>query len=241
MKQITLSTEQIKSIQKRAFEYNIKELIPEYSKYSISEIQHFIKYFNVVLSINIRKDYMNNDLIKLTQQLQKAIISGNEIYISVKSPYKNSAKMSITSQTLIHTLHSFCNTLLNESMSSTFQEKLHLQPKERMSTDSNIFNFTVPYTTDEFKKIIAYQKKSTSIFNNYDKKNKIQGPILQLINKYRNNKIFDTSLKTIATNEACFIYDTLTDLDIIEDESFSHQDKYKAIQRFIPKDYFKQI
>ena len=58
--------------------------------------------------------------------------------------------------------------------------------------------------------------------------------VQEIIKKLRETGVFNKELKTIATKEACFLYDILVCSDIIKlDPYFNGQEKYQFIKRFL--------
>lgn len=91
------------------------------------------------------------------------------------------------------------------------------------------------YTDDILDKIIEYEKKTYEEAIITSKKSlalKIKG----IVRLYRADNVFDKTKKTIATKEACFLFDTLAYLGIIpETKTENNSDKYEFIKKELRK------
>ncbi|MDR3704339.1 MAG: hypothetical protein P4L28_00335 [Paludibacteraceae bacterium] len=112
----------------------------------------------------------------------------------------------------------------------TDQELIELSPEfdDYLRKEATSKYYTL-CTNDEIK-IIEDQL-------NYYKNNRlteIKELIGILLNKLRKVKAFRTDLKTIATNEACFLYDILDYFEIVPNADFMNsQEKYQFIKRYL--------
>lgn len=96
-------------------------------------------------------------------------------------------------------------------------------------------NYPDVFTDDLLHKIIEYEK------NVYEKslkpiKSGLAYKIKRLVHFFRSDNVFDKTKKTIATNEACFLFDTLAYLGIIpETKTENNSDKYEFIKKELRK------
>lgn len=91
------------------------------------------------------------------------------------------------------------------------------------------------FTDDILMKIIEYERKT------YEKafvssKKSLALKIKAIVRLYRDDNVFDKTMKTIATKEACFLFDTLAYLGIIpETKTENNSDKYEFIKKELRK------
>ena len=132
----------------------------------------------------------------------------------------------------------FANTFLEYKQDGLYQFEFDIPFKEDLQEVDDcclIKNYTEPYSETELSQIIEYEKEK---IQNIEKssKNRLAFKIQRIVDHYREEHIFDTTKKTIATNEACFLYDALDVLGAIQaDQSANNQDKYEYIKKELRK------
>lgn len=130
------------------------------------------------------------------------------------------------------------NTFLEYIQDGLYQFEFDIPFKEELQDGDDSYltkNHTEPYSETELSQIIEYEKEK---IQNVEKssKNRLAFKIQRIVDHYREEHIFDSTKKTIATNEACFLYDALDVLGAIQaDQSANNQDKYEFIKKELRK------
>lgn len=93
------------------------------------------------------------------------------------------------------------------------------------------------YSINELNKIIETTKEKGEFPKNKytkQKKEQLKELLKEMIYKLRKSNLFNNNLKTIATNEAGFLYDILAFAKLIENDlSANSQEKYQFIKRYL--------
>lgn len=132
----------------------------------------------------------------------------------------------------------FANTFLEHRQDGLYQFEFDIPFKEDLQAGDDCYltkNYTELYSETELSQIIEYEKEK---IQNVEKssKNRLAFKIQCIVDHYREEHIFDSTKKTIATNEACFLYDALDVLGAIQaDQSANNQDKYEFIKKELRK------
>lgn len=197
------------------------------------------------------------ELAKLTEILLKAYNNESSIQLNaILGGIKN--KVEIKENINIEYLHWMCDSLLHyyrqyeyrRVFGFQFKEPFHEIKKttvihstqkedgtwkEHFDDKIDVFSGLVQYTYSEkeLEQIINYEKEDyTSSVKHYNNLLKIK--LKDIIETLREKNIFQTYLKTISTNEACFLYDTYVALETIKvDDTMSNQEKFQFIKRWL--------
>jgi hypothetical protein len=95
----------------------------------------------------------------------------------------------------------------------------------------------VLYSIEELSKIIdTVKEKGKFQSNKYTnlKKDQLRKLLKETISTLKKKELFNKNLKTIATNEACFLYDIFAFAKLLENDlSANNQEKYQLIKRYL--------
>jgi len=191
---------------------------------------------NIDMTKKINIDSLNENLemAELILLLGRSLQNGSKLKIS--TTYKN-IKSEVVLNSPYTNLHFWylMNTLLESTQDGTYQNDLGIQVKEKLSNESPELyrNYTDVYSDNEIEKIIQYEKDIVKKVTKFHK-DRSEITIRRLINNYKEDNIFNANKKTIATNEACFLYDSLDLLRVIQGDNFaSNQEKYQYIKSLL--------
>ena len=183
--------------------------------------------------------YRNNyEIAELIRLLSDSIQADSELKISttIKGIRKEVCLNNYSS--IKRDLWLFANTFLEYRQDGLYQFEFDIPFKEELQDgDDNYLtkNHTEPYSEIELSQIIEYEKKSILNFEK-SSKNRLAFKIQRIVDHYREEHVFNSDMKTIATNEACFLYDILNELGAIQaDQSANNQDKYEFIKKELRK------
>jgi len=252
-----MNEKQIKSIKQLASKYDINLLgTPPYclntrmmieKHNSLPENLHIsrLNIFDpnskfVVLNKDINPYFYRNnfEIAELIRLLSESIDAGSELKISttIKGIRKDVCLNNYSS--IKRDLWLFANTFLEYTQDGLYQFEFDIPFKEDLQDGDDFYlakAYTEPYSQTELSQIIEYEKEK---IQNIEKssKNRLAFKIQRLVEHYREEHIFDSTMKTIATNEACFLYDSLDVLGAIQaDRSANNQDKYEFIKKELRK------
>lgn len=92
------------------------------------------------------------------------------------------------------------------------------------------------YSDEQIDQILKYENNNKKSHDYYNKR-KLSIRLKQSVFYLITEGVFNSDCKTISTSEACFIYDTLVDLEIIERSEFDivPQEKYQFIKKELKK------
>lgn len=91
-----------------------------------------------------------------------------------------------------------------------------------------------PYTDEEIKKILEYEKRQLEIIN-IVKRERLSFYLNRIVDSFKKEGIFETKPKTISTKDACFLYDYLLKLELKSDNTLSPNEKYQEIKNELNK------
>ena len=221
----------------------------------------YIRRFNFLIEESIT-DFLNRngimasrryDLVRLIELLSKSLEKKQtKITISTKINGQN-LSINITDYETIDHLWRSANIILDCMQDGEYKhlpkyddeyegeyERLFDWYKDKECYDVDVpkmyWGNIMPFTTSELEEIINYEMKSLEkIANNSSKR--ISNILSRLIDFYKENGIFDNTTKTFKTNEGCFLYDCLAELEVISNDlSYNNQEKYQYIKR-----YYKEV
>jgi len=86
-----------------------------------------------------------------------------------------------------------------------------------------------PYNEEEIKKIYKYEKAQMYLYNPVMKQ-RLSFYLTLIVDQFVKDGIFKSGLKTISTEDACFLYDYLLLIGITDDETRNRHEKYEYIK-----------
>lgn len=214
---------------------------------SIPEILH-LKMLNMfdpnsnlqVIKCEVKPSFYrdNYEIAELIRLLSDSIQADSELKISttIKGIKKEVCLNNYSS--IKRDLWMFANTFLEYRQDGLYQFEFDIPFKEDLQEGDDCYlakNQTEKYSETELSQIIEYEKEK---IQNLEKssKNRLAFKIQRIVEHYREEKIFDSTKKTICTNEACFLYDAMNVLGAIQaDQSANNQDKYEFIKKELRK------
>lgn len=248
-----LEVEDIDVIKTLAEKYNINlEGSPPYSMNTEQSMSKFgkapseihIKRFTIFLKqdfnfgeITTHEFFRENlEIAQLIKFLYEVIINQSEVtFSSTIKGVKKSVSLSSFSSLRVEYWY-LANAYLDYIQDGTYQFSLQIPFFElpNYSFGENKENSGV-YTDEDLDRIIEYEKKSyNEAFSNSKKRLAIK--LQALVRFYRSDNVFDKTKKTIATKEACFLFDTLAYLGVIpETKTENNNDKYEFIKKELRK------
>ncbi|MBP1617554.1 MAG: hypothetical protein H6Q14_1381 [Bacteroidetes bacterium] len=179
----------------------------------------------------------NLEIAELIQLLYDSLQEKSTLNISTTiKGIKREVNISSFSSLKTH-LWMLSNTILEEIQDGLYQYEFKIPFKERLGDEYNgIYqNYTEVYSNAELEKIIQYERETVNRIQKNNKK-RLALIIQRFVFHYREDNVFDSTKKTIATNEACFLYDSLDILGIIHaDIAANNNDKYEFIKKELRK------
>ena len=123
----------------------------------------------------------------------------------------------------------------------SLKSRLEMHERSRDKDDYDMFQIIdfskVLFNNHELNNIIDIVKEKGKIKNDKyskSKKEQLRDLLNETISKLRKKELFNKNLKTIATNEACFLYDVFAFAKLIEaDLTANNQEKYQYIKRHL--------
>jgi hypothetical protein len=248
-----LEAEDIEVIKTLADKYNITlEGSPPYSS---NTVQMMSKYGNTPTDIHIKRlniffiknfdfakitthDFIreNLEVAQLIKFLYEVIQNQSEVTFSstIKGIKKSVSLSSFSSLRVEYWL--LANTYLDYIQDGLYQYEFQIPFFEfpYYSFGENKENSGV-FADEDLNKIIEYERKNynEAVVNS---KKRLAIKLKALIRLYRADNVFDQTMKTIATKEACFLFDTLAYLGIIpETRTENNSEKYEFIKKELRK------
>lgn len=174
------------------------------------------------------------EMAELIQLLNQSILNSSTLKISTRiKNVKNEVELN-SSFGKVHMWH-LMNTLLEHSQDGLYQYEFGIPFKNNVSDDKEelYLNYTEAYSDHELNQIIQFENESVKNRIKHNKEN-TDIRIRLIIKNFKEDNVFDTNKKTITTNEACFIYDSLDMLEVILGDKFANnQEKYQYIKRIL--------
>lgn len=228
---------------KSPYRFNTRMMIEKHN--SLPENIHLKAFnaFNLKKQIDTTKEWgmdiyrENLEIAELIKLLSDSIQEKSKLNISTTiKGIKREVNISSFSSIRIH-LWYLANTILEDVQDGLYQYEFDMLFKEKLSDGHpDLYrNYTEVYSEEELSKIIQYEKNQVYKVQKNSKK-RFAIMLQRLVESYREDNVFDTTKKTIGTYEACFLYDSLDVLGVIQaDLSANNQDKYEYIKKELRK------
>lgn len=192
----------------------------------------------IISDINPNSYRDKYEIAELIRLLTDSIEAESDLKISTTIKGIRKEVCLNSNSSIIPDLWFFVNTFLDYTQDGIYQFEFDIPFKEDLQDRDDCYlskAYTEPYSKTELSQIIEYEKMK---IQNYEKssKNMLAFKIQRIVEHYREEHIFDSTKKTIATNEACFLYDVMNLLGAIQaDQSANNQDKYEFIKKELRK------
>lgn len=191
-------------------------------------------------------DYREYELIQLFYNLKESLANKNLQIKTKKGSVSNI--LNITSNNIIvELLLSVNNSLINFmnypenqvgykiSGKPNHFDKSYITESELLELHSDIESRLIKEATSKFYTLCTNDEidiiKSKLDFYNDNKYQGTKKLIKILLSKFKEHGVFSSKLKTISTNEACFIYDMLGFVDIVPNvDILCSQEKYQFVK-----------
>lgn len=201
-------------------------------KYGLNVKDAAIQQFLIFADTNNFLEHLNDTSNLKTAQLIKlfndARVNSSEITISTTIKGRKECVKISDDIDILHISNNINNYLICLS-SGWYEYEFNWNLKKDL-TDS--YYPKDPYNDEELNQIIAYEKKR--LVKAKDKPKDKFPNIGFFVYNFRESNMFDNKIKTIKTNEACFLYDSLVQLGMIKgDDFYNSQEKYQYIKRHL--------
>lgn len=224
-------------------QYGIKE------KYFFNDYM-YLSFFRRLKGITEFEYPMLNEIsFELASLIHSLIIADEEkkeITVSLKrgsKTVKTKIRKSVKELIEIASMLLYRDVEIDHKFDSEFQElKIYKREREIISKNFDSFFDCIerkplvtkkvypPFEIDELQELISHSKPRRDV----SERLKLKVVIAMHVEEFKKLEIFDNSVKTIRTNEACFLYDMIELLQIIPlDGSMNENDKYQYIRNLL--------